>query len=81
MLNDLGMDLVYEKRFCDAYKDYLEDHEGRQLLQRMKAAEIFSLRERSSSEHDKREYQHVVDFLADKFPDKPNEQVVSFDEK
>lgn len=78
MLNDLDMDLVYEKRFCDVYKDYLKGGEGKQLLQRMKAAELFSLRDRSSSEHDKREYQHAAKFLTEEFPDKPNEQVVSF---
>lgn len=78
MLDELGMDLVYEERFCDAFKRYARSREGKNLMQRMRAAETFSLKERSNSDHDQREYKHATKFLEEKFPDKIGEQIVSF---
>lgn len=77
MLDDLGMDLVKEARFCDAQKEYIESQEGKKLMQRMQAAEKFTLKERSTSEHDQKEYKHVIECL-EKFAaeGKQNEQVV-----
>lgn len=78
MLDDLGMDLVYEERFCDAYKRYLESRENKDLMKRMRAAEVFSLKQRSNSDHDQKEYQHAAKFLEENFPDKLGEEVVHF---
>jgi hypothetical protein len=77
MLNELDMDLVLEERFVDAYKRYLEGREGKALMQRMKAAETFSLKERSNSDHDQKEYKNATKYLEDKFANRIGEKVVS----
>jgi len=75
MLNELDMELIYEERFCDAYKRYLDSHEGKQLMHRMKAAETFSMRDRSNSGNDEKEYKHASDFLEENFSGKLYEKV------
>jgi single-stranded DNA-binding protein len=77
MLDELGMDLIYEERFCDAYKRYIQDPENQSTMKRMRAAEAFSLKERSNSDYDQREYRQAAEFLEKEFKEKLGEQVVS----
>jgi hypothetical protein len=77
MLKELDMDLVYEERFCDAHSRYLKDsREGKPLMQRMRAAEQFSLRQQSNSPTEKAKYIHATKYLEENFPDNHNESVV-----
>lgn len=77
MLNGLGMDLVCEERFRDAYMRYIGNScgKGKMLLQKMNVFKRCSLRDRSNGGHDE-EYQHATEYMENRLSGDGNEQVV-----